>query len=142
MAGAPPPFRVLGLDHVVLRVADLPRSRAFYCGVLGATVERWQEGPGLLQLRVGAAMIDLVPLDGELGREGGAPPGREGRNMHHFCLRIDPFEEAALRAHLLSHGVALGAVAQRYGAEGKGPSLYVTDPDGNLVELKGPAEAA
>jgi catechol 2,3-dioxygenase-like lactoylglutathione lyase family enzyme len=132
----------LGLDHVVLRVADLERSRRFYCDALGATVERWQEPIGLLQLRVGRSMIDLVPLDGKLGREGGAGPGREGRNMHHFCLRVEPFDEAALREHLGRHGIEAGEVAQRFGAEGRGPSIYVTDPDGNTVELKGPAETA
>jgi catechol 2,3-dioxygenase-like lactoylglutathione lyase family enzyme len=130
--------RLLGLDHVVLRVADLDRARRFYCEVLGAGVERWQEGPGLLQLRAGTAVIDLVPLDGALGREGGAPPGREGRNMHHFCLRIEEFDAAALGAHLAAHGVSPGEVAPRYGAEGRGPSMYIVDPDGNTVELKGP----
>jgi catechol 2,3-dioxygenase-like lactoylglutathione lyase family enzyme len=133
--------RILGLDHVVLRVGDLARARAFYCEVLGATVERWQEGPGLLQLRVGRSMIDLVPLDGALGRAGGAAPGVEGRNMDHFCVRIEAFDEAQLRRHLAAHGIECGAVAQRYGAEGRGPSLYLTDPDGNVVELKGPSEA-
>ena len=130
--------RLLGLDHVVLRVADLERARRFYCDVLGASVERWQEGPGLLQLRAGAAVIDLVPLEGALGREGGAPPGLEGRNMHHFCLRIADGDLAALQAYLAAHGAVPGEVAMRYGAEGRGPSLYVTDPDGNTVELKGP----
>ena len=74
----------------------------------------------------------------ESGRLGGAGPGPEGRNMDHFCLTIEPFDEAALRAHLADHGIAAGAVKKRYGAEGEGPSLYITDPDGNTVELKGP----
>lgn len=132
--------RILGIDHVVLRVADLERSKAFYCGALGASVERWQEPIGLMQLRIGHAMIDLVPLSGRLGAEGGGAPGREGRNMHHFCVRVEPFDEAALRAHLGAHGVAAGELARRYGAEGRGPSIYVTDPDGNTVELKGPPD--
>ena len=83
-------------------------------------------------------MIDLVPVDGPLGRAGGAPPGAEGRNLEHFALRIEPFDEPSLRARLLSLGVEPGEVATRYGAEGFGPSLYVRDPDGNVVELKGP----
>ena len=132
-------FRLLALDHVVLRTADLDRARAFYCEVLGCSVEKWQAELGLLQLRAGSALIDLVTLDGPLGRAGGAAPGREGRNLDHFCLRISPFDERDLRAHLAAHGIAAGAVAQRYGAEGSGPSLYVSDPDGNTVELKGPA---
>lgn len=132
------PFRPLGLDHVVLRVRDVARSTAFYCDVLGARVEKVQEAIGLHQLRAGTALIDLVDLDGALGRKGGAAPGIEGRNMDHLCLRIDPFDEAAIRAHLLSHEVTPGDVVSRYGAEGQGPSMYITDPDGNSVELKGP----
>lgn len=131
-------FRLLALDHVVLRVADLERSRAFYCGVLGCTFEKWQEAFGLLQLRAGTSLIDLVSLDGRLGRAGGAAAGREGRNVDHFCLRIEPFDGTALRAHLAAHGVEAGEVVERYGAEGSGPSLYISDPDGNVVELKGP----
>ncbi|HUH84138.1 MAG TPA: VOC family protein [Stellaceae bacterium] len=131
-------FRLLALDHVVLRVADLARARAFYCDVLGCNFEKWQENLGLLQLRAGSSLIDLVTLDGPLGRAGGAAPGREGRNVDHFCLRIQPFDEAALRAHLAAYGVAAGEVVERYGAEGTGPSLYLRDPDGNTVELKGP----
>jgi catechol 2,3-dioxygenase-like lactoylglutathione lyase family enzyme len=132
------PTRLLALDHVVLRVSDLDRARAFYCDVLGCSFEKWQENLGLLQLRAGSSLIDLIPLDGPLGRMGGAGPGQEGRNLDHFCLRIEPFDEAPLRAHLAAHGVEVGEVVQRYGAEGMGPSLYITDPDGNVVELKGP----
>jgi catechol 2,3-dioxygenase-like lactoylglutathione lyase family enzyme len=130
---------IAALDHVVLRVADLERAKAFYRDVLGCPVEKWQPELGLLQLRAGAALIDLVPLDGKLGREGGAGPGAEGRNLDHFCVRLERFDEAALRAHLAKHGVACGEVVQRYGAEGNGASLYIEDPDGNTVELKAPA---
>ena len=129
---------IAGLDHLVLRVADLDRATAFYRDVLGCPVEKWQPELGLLQLRAGAALIDLVPLDGKLGREGGAGPAAEGRNLDHFCLRLAAFDEAALRAHLARHGVAAGETVQRYGAEGTGPSLYLKDPDGNTVELKAP----
>ena len=130
---------ILGLDHVVLRVTDLHRARDFYCGVLGCRVEKFQEAIGLLQLRAGDSLIDLVPVDGELGRQGGAPPGIEGRNMDHFCLRVRPFDAAAIMAYLRGHGIDPGKVEQRYGAEGSGPSIYLRDPDGNVVELKGPA---
>ena len=128
------------LDHLVLRVADLERMLAFYCGVLGCTLERREDKIGLVQLRAGRSILDLVPVDGELGRAGGAPPGREGRNLDHFCLRVEPFDEQGIRRHLRVHGVEAGPVAARYGAEGRGPSLYVTDPEGNVVELKGPPE--
>ena len=132
------PFQLKGLDHVVLRVADLPRALDFYCGVLGATLEREQAEIGLTQLRIGAALIDLVTLAGRLGRMGGAGPAAEGRNLDHFAIAITPFDEAAIRAHLERRRVAVIESGQRYGAEGEGPSVYVRDPDGNVLELKGP----
>ena len=131
-------FRIVGIDHVVLRVADVERALSFYCGVLGCHEERRVADIGLYQLRAGAALIDLVPLDSELGRLGGAGPGPEGRNMDHFCLTIEPFDEAAVRAHLASHGIDAGELKKRYGAKGEGPSFYIADPDGNTVEIKGP----
>ncbi len=131
-------IRIREIDHIVLRVADLARSLAFYCDALGCAVERRQDGIGLVQLRAGRSLIDLVPLDGKLGAAGGAGPGPEGRNVDHFCLRAEPWDEAAIRAHLARHAVAAGPTAARIGAEGDGPSIYVADPDGNTVELKGP----
>jgi catechol 2,3-dioxygenase-like lactoylglutathione lyase family enzyme len=131
-------LRVKGLDHVVLRVADLERASAFYRDVLGCSVEKWQQELGLLQLRAGSALIDLVTLDGPLGREGGAGPGQQGRNVDHFCVQLESFDEAALRAHLAAQGVEAGPSADRYGADGYGPSIYIRDPDGNTVELKAP----
>ncbi|WBS01350.1 VOC family protein [Pseudoduganella sp. SL102] len=125
------------LDHIVLRVVDLERMMRFYTEVLGCPVERRQDEIGLVQLRAGSALVDLVPVDGKLGRMGGAPPGKEGRNVDHFCFRVEPFDEAAIRAHLERFGVASGPVEARYGAEGEGPSIYITDPEGNTVELKG-----
>jgi len=133
-------IRLRELDHLVLRVADLERMLAFYCGALGCTVERREDRIGLVQLRAGRSLLDLVPVDGELGRAGGAPPGTEGRNLDHFCFRVEPFDEAQIRRSLRAHGVEAGPLAPRYGAEGRGPSLYVTDPEGNVVELKGPPE--
>jgi glyoxylase I family protein len=133
-------FQILGLDHIVLRVRDLPRMARFYCDVLGCRIEREREELGLLQLRAGQSLIDLVAVDGELGKKGGAAPGKEGRNMDHVCLRVEPFDSGAIAAHLLAHGVVPGETKSRYGAEGPGPSLYISDPEGNTVELKGPPE--
>ena len=128
-------FEILGIDHVVLRVADLERAIAFYEGVLGAKVERRSEKFGLVQLRAGRSLIDLIEAPA-----GEAPAGeaKGGRNMDHFALRIEPFDETAIRAHLAAHGIEAGELKTRYGAEGNGPSLYIEDPDGNRVELKGP----
>ena len=133
-------IRIREIDHVVLRVADLARSLAFYCDALGCTVERRADEIGLVQMRAGRSLIDLVPLSGKLGAAGGAGPGSEGRNVDHFCLRVEPFDDAAVRAHLSRFGIAAGPTARRVGAEGDGPSIYIVDPDGNTVELKGPPD--
>jgi len=134
------PFSLLEIDHVVLRVANLQRSVDFYLDVIGCSIERHQEAIGLMQLRAGRSLIDLVPVDGKLGRMGGAPPGLEARNMDHVCLRVDPWDAEAITEHLRTMGASPGNVAARFGAEGEGPSIYVSDPDGNVVELKGPPE--
>jgi glyoxylase I family protein len=134
-------IRIREIDHLVLRVIDLDQMLRFYCEALGCTVERRVDSIGLVQLRAGSALLDLVPVDGKLGSAGGAPPGKEGRNLDHFCFRVEPFDEAEIRAHLAAHGVTAGELASRNGAEGEGPSIYVTDPEGNVVELKGPPDA-
>ena len=133
------PFRVLGIDHIVLRCTNLPGMVQFYCDHLGFEVAKRNEPLGLVHLRSHAAMVDLVALDGPLGRAGGAAPGTEGRNLDHLCLRVEPFGREAIVAHLQAHGVRIGDFGSRYGAEGEGPSQYLFDPEGNLVELKGPA---
>ncbi|MEX2629143.1 MAG: VOC family protein [Tistlia sp.] len=135
------PGRILGLDHIVLRAREPERLKRFYCEVLGCSLEKVQEAIGLTQLRAGRALIDLVDVAGPLGRAGGAAPGAEARNLDHFCLRIEPFDAAALTAHLRAHGLEPGEVVSRYGAEGEGPSLYLEDPEGNSIELKGPPAA-
>jgi len=131
-------IRIREIDHVVLRVADVERMLAFYCDVLGCSVERRRDDIGLVQLRAGRSLLDLVPVDGALGRAGGRAPGPEGRNVDHICFRIEAFDERSLTADLRRHGVAAGEVGMRYGAEGDGPSMYVSDPEGNTIELKGP----
>jgi glyoxylase I family protein len=134
-----PPFEPAGIDHVVLRVADAARALAFYEKVLGCRLERHQENIGLWQLRAGASLIDLVNLDGVVGSRGGAAPGKEGRNVDHVAVSIRPFEHEALRAHLAAHGVAIeGGSEANYGAHGESPSIYIRDPDGNMIELMGP----
>ena len=136
------PFALMQIDHLVLRVRDVDAMRRFYCDVLGCSIDRRQEEIGLLQLRAGASLIDLVSLDGKLGRMGGVGPGVEGRNVDHFCLRVEPFDRDAILAHLRAHDVRIGDYGSRYGAEGEGPSQYLFDPEGNLIELKGPPGTA
>ena len=135
-----PPFRLLQIDHVVLRARDVDALQAFYCDVLGCMVERREDRIGLVQLRAGRSLIDLVGIDG-LGRMRGAAPAAKGHNMDHLCLRVDGFEVDATRAYLVARGVRVGDYGSRYGAEGEGPSLYLHDPEGNMLELKGPPGA-
>jgi len=134
------PFEVQQIDHIVLRVSDSAAMEAFYRDVLGCGVERRQEAIGMVQLRAGRSLIDLVDVDGKLGRMGGAAPGAEGRNLDHLCLRVEPFDRDAIVAHLQAHGARIGDFGSRYGAEGQGPSQYLFDPEGNMVELKGPPD--
>jgi glyoxylase I family protein len=134
------PFRIKQIDHVVLRIRDLDASLHFYRDVLDCPVDKVQDEIGLWQVRAGSSLIDLIPLDGALGSVGGAGPGKEGRNVDHFALQIDSFDDAAIRAHLATQNVTITDSGQRYGAEGDGPSIYILDPDGNTVELKGPPQ--
>lgn len=142
MPKSPTAIRIREIDHLVLRVVDLALMLRFYCGALGCTIERRSDDIGLVQLRAGRSLIDLVPICGKLGQAGGAAPGREGRNLDHFCLRVEPFDEPAIRAELSGLGIAVGPLASRNGAQGEGPSLYICDPEGNTVELKGPADGS
>ena len=119
-------FEPLGLDHVVLRVRDQEASQRFYTDVLGCKVDHFNERISLLQLRFGEQLIDLLP--GERGQGGG---------MDHFCLSVRCDDLAAVASDFTARGVALeGGVVQRRGAYGTGPSLYLRDPDGYLIELK------
>jgi len=133
------PITLQGFDHIVLRIRDKGAMVAFYTEVLGCTVDRDRPEIGLTHLRAGSDLIDLVTLDGPLGRIGGAGPGPEGRNLDHFCLRVRPFDAEAIRRHLTAHAVAIETEGDRYGADGEGLSFYIRDPEGNQIELKGPS---
>ena len=130
-------MRLLGIDHVVIRARDPVAMERFYIEVLGCTVERRQDNVGLVQLRAGAQLIDLVDVAGRLGRTGGPAPGRDGRNMDHLCLRVVDFDIDTVRAHLESHGVPVGDIGPRHGSTGEAVSLYLSDPEGNGLELRG-----
>jgi glyoxylase I family protein len=131
-------INIVAIDHVVFRVRDVPAMLGFYETVLGARLERTLGEFGLYQIRAGSALIDLVDVNGKLGREGGAAPGAEGRNVDHVCLQVLPWDGEAILAHLASHGIADAHISSRYGAQGQGPSIYIADPEGNTIELKGP----
>jgi glyoxylase I family protein len=129
------------IDHVVIRAADPAAMTRFYCDILGCTVERQQPDLGLIQLRAGRSLIDLLAVGAPLDRTESGIAGA-GRNMDHLCLRVDNYDGEALAAHFTALGVRLGPQGRRYGADGFGPSLYLFDPEGNMVELKGPPEAS
>ena len=128
------PFKIEGIDHLVLRVNNLAESRQFYEGLLGCVMERELPDLGLYQLRAGRQLIDLVPIGSKLA--GDVEVVQENRNLDHFCLTISPFEPDAITELMISAGVSCGEASTRYGADGYGLSIYVTDPDGNTVELK------
>jgi catechol 2,3-dioxygenase-like lactoylglutathione lyase family enzyme len=130
---------ILGIDHVVIRCRDLPRAVDFYCDGLGCAVAWRRPDLGLVHLRAGAALIDLVDIAGRLGG-GGEAPDQARANLDHFCLSVAPFEPDFLIARIVAAGGAAEAPQRRYGAEGYGMSLYCRDPEGNRIEIKGPAE--
>ena len=123
-------FHVERIDHVVLRVRDLPGMVHFYEQALGFKVERTLERLSLVQMRAGASMLDLVK--GERPAAGG--------NMDHLCFRIEPFDRSTIESRLSPLGIAIGETVERYGAEGTGSSVYFSDPEGNQIELKGPSK--
>ena len=134
------PITIQGIDHVVIRANDVAGVLEFYRDVLNCPLERQLDDLGLYQLRAGSALIDIVDAAGELGRQAGNPPDPAARNMDHLCIAIEPWDAAAIAAHLQSHGIEVGETVTRYGARGNGPSIYITDPEGNTIELKGPPE--
>lgn len=122
-------MHISGIDHVVIKVADLDRSIRFYCEVLGCALDWRRDEIGLAHLRVGASFIDLLACE--------TLPPDSIRNMDHLCLTVADFDAEKVRQHLQDHGVATGPAAERYGASGWGLSVYATDPDGNGLELRG-----
>ena len=130
-------LEVAGIDHIVLRTTKLQAMLDFYCDILGCKIER-QSSPdiGIIQLRAGNALIDLLVVDNRSGKLDDDAPTQMERNMDHFCLQLKPILEENLKAHLESHGVKVGEFAERYGAQGLGNSIYINDPEGNTVELR------
>ena len=126
-------FHVERIDHVVLRVRDQPAMVRFYEQALGFKVERRLDRISLVQLRAGASLLDLVPAE-----QGQTTPS-SGPNMDHLCFRVEPFDRDAIVTRLAPFGISVGETVERYGAEGNGPSVYFHDPEGNQIELKGPA---
>ena len=134
------PFALAGIDHVVLLVDDMAAAQAFYLGVIGCTLEKALPQYGMVQLRAGASLVDLVDISGEPGAW--ARPDRPGgRNVDHVCLATGPWDEAAMRAWLAANEVEIIEEGVNNGARGESLSFYVRDPAGNTIELTGPPEA-
>ena len=132
-----PPFRLEGLDHIVLLVRDMAEARQFYEQVLGCAVDRALPQYAMLQLRAGASLVDLVDIRSSEG-QWARPDIAGGRNMDHVCIATGPCDESAMRAHLARHGIDIVEEGIRYGAQGDGMSFYIRDPSGNQIELKSP----
>lgn len=130
-------FQIKQLDHVVLRARNQGEMVKFYKEALGCVEARTSAEYGITMMRAGQSLIDIVDATGKIGRMKGAPPGEEGHNMEHLCLRIEPFDEAMIREHFARFGVTPSPVEDRFGADGTGPSMYLEDPEGNTIELKG-----
>ena len=131
------PMHITGIDHIVIRVRNLSKMISFYEDVLGCKLERGPGDFGLAQMRAGHALIDLLDANSDFGKQGGDLPDHEAPNMDHICLRLQPWDEITILEHLKSHSVSHGPIGTRYGAKGQGPSLYLKDPEGNSIELKG-----
>ena len=123
------PLKVAELDHVVLRCRDQKRALDFYTRVLGLVEERRIDQIGLIQLRAGSSMIDLVPAtDARV---------ESGLNVDHICLGIEADDMNDAVRYLRGLAVeVIGEPAMRYGARGMGLSIYIRDSEGNVVELK------
>lgn len=129
------PFEIQRLDHLVLRTRDIERLVAFYEG-LGCSIVRKLDAMSMCQMRAGDSMIDIVSI-----QEASTPAGQE-RNLDHFAIRVEPFDESAILAYCEAHAIESQAMPMPLlGADGYGPAIYITDPDGNRVELKGPPDA-
>lgn len=129
------PIEITVIDHVVLRTTHLRRMIAFYRDVLGCPVEREPGASGLAQLRAGHSLIDILDVSGSSDRDEDAGP--DSANMDHVCFQLKHWDAKRIADYLRRHSVTTGDVVMRYGAKGTGPSIYISDPDGNTVELKG-----
>jgi catechol 2,3-dioxygenase-like lactoylglutathione lyase family enzyme len=119
-------MRVIGLDHIVLNVADVRRSLDFYIGTLGLAperVEEWERGEVFFpSVRIDATtIIDLFEAE------------RSGENLNHVCLVVDDDVDELAASGTLE---VVDGPGERWGAQGDARSLYVRDPDGNVVELR------
>jgi len=134
------PPRITELDHIVLNVADIDRSLAFYTEVLGLQPERVEEfragKVGFPSVRINAGtIIDLFPV--KAGGTAQSAGGKAEGNLNHFCMVVGKEDFGSMTDHLKNRGVVIrqGPV-DRWGARGRATSVYFLDPDGNEIEIR------
>jgi glyoxylase I family protein len=119
-------FKIVGLDHIVLRTANSHRLVKFYVDILGCQVERINAAIGLTHLRIGNNLLDILTV---------SEPSPTHKNLEHFCLRITPFNYEELKHYFAQYNIELLRYGDRYSSLGMGPSFYISDPDGNEIEF-------
>ena len=132
------PFSLVGIDHVVFLVDDMPKALAFYQGILGCQMGYSYPELGMEQVWAGSALIVLWDTT-HPGAKNAIPPVSGGRNVDHVCIATSTFDHAAFRAHMKANNVEIVLEAFHGGARGMGDSFYILDPFGNKLEMKGPA---
>lgn len=132
-------FKIKRLDHLVIRTQNIKEMISFYCFVLGYKMQRDNlKESGLIELNAGESMIDLFDIsNSNLNNDKKLECDKDIKNLDHFCILLDEFDETEIKVHLKSFGVDFGDIEMNYGSSGYGPSLYIFDPDGNKIELKG-----
>jgi len=132
------PIHIKKLDHIVLLVSNIAKSIHFYRDILGCPEARVSKG--LFQYQAGDSMIDLVVTEHKQNAPYKTQSSQIDRNVDHFALTLSDFNKEAIIAYLKKFGIRIERSGRRFGAQGYGPSVYIKDPDGNFVELKGPPE--
>ena len=122
-----PPFKLLGLDHLLLHVRGMAEAERFYCGVLGCSVQHRMPQHAMLELSAGVVLVDTADPNGAWAVEDAAA----GRNVDHFAILTDGFDEQPMREWLAANAVPIEEARD----EEEEFSLYVRDPSGNLVEF-------
>lgn len=134
-----PPFEIHGIDHVVFLVDDMDKALGFYRDLLGCKVGYEYPNLGMVQVWAGVSLIVLWDIT-HPGAKRAIPPISNGRNVDHVCLALGRFDPDEMKKFLEASEIQIVEEANHGGARGVGYSIYVNDPFGNKLELKGPPE--
>jgi len=132
-------FKIRRLDHLVIRTDNIKEMISFYCFILGYKVQRDHlNESGLIELNAGESMIDLFDISSKnLNVSKKTQCEKDIKNLDHFCILLDNFDEVEIKVHLKNFGVKCSDIEMSYGSTGYSPSIYIFDPDNNKIELKG-----